>query len=108
MLAGVARRSYISGEIAGGEQPDWEPLLALVGPVVVDWFMWMFEVELANATRLQAYKHIDTRRYLHLAADGRAFLYFPDSRYREISPHQAIDLAFHGWNGLYRWRDDDG
>jgi hypothetical protein len=54
------------------------------------------------------YKHIDTRRYLHLAADGRAFLYFPDSRYREISPHQAIDLAFHGWNGLYRWRDDDG
>lgn len=108
ILEAMGRRTAIAGELAETEQPNWEPLLALVGPVVVDWFMWMFEVELADGARLQAYKHIDTRRHLHLAGDGRAFLYCPDSRYREIPPQQAIDLAFHGWNGLYRWREDDG
>jgi hypothetical protein len=33
--------------------------------------MWMFEVRLSDGTPLHAYKHIDTRRYLHLASDGR-------------------------------------
>ncbi|MGH3994438.1 MAG: hypothetical protein ACRDSN_18500 [Pseudonocardiaceae bacterium] len=32
----------------------------------------MFEVELTDGTALQAYKHIDTRRYVHLAPDGAA------------------------------------
>lgn len=35
----------------------------------------MFEVELESGLRLHAYKHRETRRYLHLDKEGRAFVY---------------------------------
>ena len=56
-------------------EPSWAPLRALVGAELAHWFMWMCEVELADGVQVQAYKHISTRRYLHLANDCRAFLY---------------------------------
>lgn len=48
--------------------PEWEPLLNFA-PDHIDDFMWMYSVDLKDGTRLQAYKHYWTRRYLHL--DGR-------------------------------------
>jgi hypothetical protein len=83
------------------EKPVWEPLLAFA-PEHIDDFMWMFEVELESGTRLHAYKHYWTRRYLHLSEDGRAFVYcWPDdpytedqpSWYREVDPEWLLSLV---------------
>jgi hypothetical protein len=57
----------------------------------------MFEVELADETRLQAYKHVTTRRYLHLDATGRAFHYNEGGGYQEVAAPIAIARAFVGW-----------
>jgi hypothetical protein len=46
-----------------------------LAPDDVEDFMWMFEVELESGLRLHAYKHIETRKYLHLDKEGRAFVY---------------------------------
>jgi len=48
--------------------------------------MWMYTVQLADGTRLQAYKHYWTRNYLHLTEDGRAFVFVPKTRYEEVNP----------------------
>lgn len=67
------------------DAPEWEPLLNLAPDHVVD-FMWMGTVQLVDGTRLQAYKHCWTRRYLHLSEDGRAFVFVPKTRYEEVNP----------------------
>jgi hypothetical protein len=60
--------------------------------------MWMHEVQLTDGTRIHAYKHWVTRRYMHLAADGRAFEYCgTGGHYREIGLATAIVRAFDGW-----------
>lgn len=67
------------------DAPEWEPLLNLAPDHVVD-FMWMYAVQLTDGTRIQAYKHYWTRRYLHLSDDGRAFAFVPKTRYEEVNP----------------------
>ena len=79
---------------------DWRPLVDLIGSELAEWFMWMFDLELADGMRVHAYKHVATRQYLHLAEDGRAFVYEADQRYREIQPSRAIRLAFARWKSL--------
>ena len=67
--------------MADAGEPDWEPLLALMAPELVGWFMWMFPITLADGSRLDAYKHCCTRRYLYLDAELRAWAYRHDGRY---------------------------
>jgi hypothetical protein len=63
--------------------------------------MWMHEVELEDGTRLHAYKHHETRRYLHLDHGGRAFVFIwdesrpveEDSLYEEVDPLWLLDHA---------------
>lgn len=90
----------LPGTMLESECPVWKPLLDLVGEPLVEWFMWMYEIELADRSRVHAYKHVSTRRYLHLAEDGRAFAYRSEARYVEIAPREAIDEAFTGWESL--------
>jgi len=73
------------GKILRVNAPEWEPLLSLA-PDHVDDFMWMGTVQLTDGTRLQMYKHYWTRDYLHLAEDGRAFVFVPKTRYEEVNP----------------------
>ena len=75
----------IRGKTLRVNAPEWEPLLNLAPDQVVD-FMWMYTVQLVDGTRLQAYKHYWTRRYLHLSQDGRAFVFVPKTRYQEVNP----------------------
>jgi hypothetical protein len=75
----------IRGKHLRVEAPEWEPLLNFA-PDHVDDFMWMGTVRLVDGTRLQAYKHYWTRRHLHLAEDGRAFVFVPKTRYEEVNP----------------------
>jgi hypothetical protein len=75
----------IRGKWLRVDAPEWEPLLSLAPDHVID-FMWMGTVRLVDGTRLQVYKHAWTRRYLHLAEDGRAFVFVPKTRYDEVNP----------------------
>lgn len=82
------------------ELPDWGPLFEHAPEHVGD-FMWMFEVELENGVTLHAYKHRETRRYLHLDHGGRAYVYIwnedlaadDDGRYEEVDPAWLLELA---------------
>jgi hypothetical protein len=82
----------IRGRSLRGVTPCWAPLLDLASEHVED-FMWMFEVELDDGTRLHAYKHRDTRRYLHLDHGGGAFVYCGEERYQEADPYWLLELA---------------
>jgi hypothetical protein len=92
--SGVPRRRGIKGEVTQGERPEWEPLVNAVGERVARDFMWMFEVELSDGTSLQAYKHVDTRRYVHLAADGQAYFYESPDRYVLIPAWEVFAAVF--------------
>jgi hypothetical protein len=94
----MPRPRTISGRPTGTREPDWQPLIALVGLELVVWFMWMSQLELADGAVVNAYKHWSTRRYLHLAADGRAFAYMGSDRYLEVTVEQAVQEAFFEWD----------
>lgn len=94
---GVAETELIRGDVVQHERPHWEPLVRVLGHDLASWFMWMFEVELAEETTLQAYKHVTTRRYLHLDATGRAFHYDESGGYQEVAVPIAIARVFAGW-----------
>jgi hypothetical protein len=89
----------VHGTVRQGDTPDWAPLEELVGVELCGQFMWIFDVELADGTRLNAYKHIWTRCYFNLADDGRAFHYAADGRYREVDQYTAIVGVFEDWEG---------
>ena len=93
-------QAVIAGELRQYDEPNWQPLLDLIGLELVDWFMWMHEIELEDSSRIHAYKHTATRRYFHIAEDGRTFLYAGRDRYREIDRHQAFAEAFFGLDRL--------
>jgi hypothetical protein len=92
------RLPSIRGVVEQAATPDWAPLEAVIGDALAEWFMWMYEVQLADGSQLHAYKHVTTRRYLHLTSGGRAFDYRGhDGRYREVGVATAIIRAFTGW-----------
>jgi len=90
----MGRSRVYRGTSIQGERPEWGPLLEAVGEEVTGNFMWMFEVVLTDGTSLQAYKHIDTRGYIHLAADGEAFVYESRDRYRRIPAADVLAAVF--------------
>jgi hypothetical protein len=59
----------------------------------------MFEIELDDGTRLQAYKHYWTRRYLYLDGEGEAWLYCGDAGYEQLNE----DIVDH-FNRVVLWR----
>lgn len=85
----MGRTRTIKGVMTQGDTPDWKPLANTVGYDLAGDFMWMFEVTLEDGRRLQAYKHIDTRRYVHLDAECQALVYVERGRYR---PHSVADV----------------
>ncbi len=88
------------GEVVNTDSPNWGPLEALVGRDLAPEFMWMYEIELRNRTRLHAYKHHLTRRYVYVARDGRCYGFEDEDSYRQITQHQAIYGAFDLWADL--------
>src|SRR3954471_22558073 len=80
----MPRTRTLAGRLKQFERPDWDPLIELVGLVLVRSFMWMNEIELEDGTSVHAYKHIWTRHYVHAAGDGRVFEYRRPGRYREV------------------------
>jgi hypothetical protein len=60
--------------------------------------MWMFDVELDDATVLNAYKHRWTRAYFHLADDATTFYYAGSDRYARVDPWLAVTGVFRDWD----------
>jgi hypothetical protein len=100
----MLRDGTTHGTSLRSDEPNWQPLVDLIGTNLADWFISMFDIELDDEVRVHAYKHIATRRYFHLAEDGRAFVYAGNERYREIRPRHAIYEAFAGWGPWTRSR----
>jgi hypothetical protein len=86
-----------SGTVVQAEEPSWSSLEAVLGIELAGWFMWMYELGLDNGTRVDAYKHVTTRRYLHLAQTRTAFVYNLEGRYVPTDLAAAITNAFSGW-----------
>jgi hypothetical protein len=84
------RKKPRQGESTNRRAPVWGPLLGLAR-IYIDEFMWMFEVELDNGTRLQAYKHWWTRHYLHLDDEGNAWGYREDGRYQQLLADELVE-----------------
>jgi hypothetical protein len=76
------------------ERPEWGPLRDAVGEQVMGDFMWMYEVTLTDGTALQVYKHIDTRRSVHLASDGTVYVFEPPDRYRRFPSAKVFAEVF--------------
>lgn len=100
-------RDLIHGVSHPSEEPDWQPLLDLVGEHLTGFFMWMSEIDLEDGVKAHAYKHHETRRYLHIAEDARTFGYVGVGTYDEINPNRAISDAFAGWETLGSQEDFD-
>jgi hypothetical protein len=83
-----------TGKMTQGETPNWEPLLSVVGEELAGDFMWMFEVALSIGTMIQAYKHIDTRRYVHLDSNGTGYVYEETDRYRSVDVADVLAVVF--------------
>ena len=119
----MPRRRELTGVIGGADGPDWEPLLAVVGPEGADWFMWMCAIDLSDGTRLQAYKHQMTRRYLYLDDALRPWGYTGAGRYVPrgalaeavedvwsswwLSEHAEAEDAAVAWASIDRAREVD-
>lgn len=65
--------------------------------ISADDFMWMGAAKFADGRIVHSYKHIDTRRYLHLDESGHAYRYLSRAeggRYVPLpDPRQAISHA---------------
>jgi len=82
------------GELVQYETPNWEPLMNAVGNRVIGDFMWMHEVKLTDGRAVHAYKHVDTRRYIHLDEDGNAFVYTESERYKPMPAARVLAAVF--------------
>jgi hypothetical protein len=93
-------KKRLAGAEPSGLKPDWRPLLALAPDEVPD-FMWMFRDFLEDDSVVEAYKHVETRRYVHLDAEGRAYEFIGGlemvSYYEEVDPQALLEDALTGY-----------
>jgi len=87
----------LASSVINYEEPRWDALLAAVGDHLAEGFMWMHEEELRDGTRVHAYKHRSTRRYLYLGEDGRAFVATRCGALAELRRDWAIERALLSW-----------
>ena len=71
------------------DEPNWEPLERHVPEGLWGEFMWMYRV-LPEGRGIEAYKHRDTRRYLHLDHNGRAWQWKPDGSWTHVAVASAL------------------
>jgi hypothetical protein len=95
---GMDPESIIGGSFCEPGRCDFTALEDLVRDVIVSRFVWLFEVELEDGSRMDIYRSRDTCMDLFVAEDGRAFDWAGRGRYREIDPFEAlIDACVWGY-----------
>jgi hypothetical protein len=87
----------IKGTTVLPDEPNWEPLRRAASEWLLGQFMAMFEVDLKIGKRVCCYKHVDTRRSLHVDEELNVFVYCFDERRPEREGHYervSLDEAF--------------
>lgn len=69
----------------------------VLGPELVDTFMWMHQQTVPGGETCHAYKHRETRRYLYLTPGLRAFQRVPCGRLVPVRVDHAIEAALASW-----------
>ena len=69
--------TLLRGRRAPSHAPYWTPLEGVLPREDCTNYMWMGEIELESGLHIHAYKHCDTRRYLHIGEDGSSWVYDP-------------------------------
>ena len=87
----MPRPPTLSAQFVQYTQPIWEPLLALAGEALAPRFMWMHELCLEDGRALHAYKHVHTRRYLHLTTEVEALAVTATGRFRPVEATRALE-----------------
>jgi hypothetical protein len=82
----------LRGRIIQVDFPRWGALFDLASQHLEE-FMWMFEVELEDGIRPDAYKHCGIGNHLHLDDHGRAFVHREDDRFEEVDPGWLLDAV---------------
>jgi len=90
-------------EWSASQEPDWDPLHAVVVHERCNGFMWMYSVAWRDRL-LEVHKHGITRRSSHLDHDGRAYVYRGNS-YEEVPVVEAIDRVFVGIEAMEATRE---
>jgi len=85
------------GPVVWDTEPTWGPLIDVLGPDLVDTFMWMHQQTVSGGETAHAYKHRETRRYLYLTAGLRAFQRTPCGRLAPVRVDHAIEAALASW-----------
>lgn len=68
-------------------EPVWKPLEDKIG-LGCAYYMYIAGYQLVDGTVIQTYKHVDTRKYVNLSADGREWIYTGNG-YSEIKGPQC-------------------
>jgi hypothetical protein len=93
----MSRFPSVHGQTVQARNPDWRPLVAVLGEDLAGSFMWIYEAQLADGRQLHAYKHIDTRRYVFLDPACNAFAYLGGERYGHVAVADALEAALSPW-----------
>jgi hypothetical protein len=88
----------LSGCQRGDLRPDWRPLIGLSPSDVPD-FMWMYRVDLADGTVVEAYKHWSTRKYIYLDLSGRGYELVGEETFEEGDPTVLLVTAILDFEG---------
>jgi hypothetical protein len=97
----------LEGQLSQCREPEWGPLVEVVGERLAAGFMWMHEEALENGTSLHAYKHVFTRRYLLLTEDRRAYELSGCGRFVPLRLDFAIEAALCSWWIISGWEAED-
>jgi hypothetical protein len=90
----------ITARPAQWNTPDWRPLEQVLDGDLLGGFMWMCELRTPAGGAIHCYKHVDTRRSIHLDASETAFVYLGDDRYRSVPLAAALEEVFASWAQL--------
>jgi hypothetical protein len=92
------RQNLISARVVNYKEPDWRPLERLASPYLASSFMWMFELATRRGERFHAYKHIETRCYVHIDISGSVLAYVPEEdRYQRYPAWILLQTALRPW-----------
>lgn len=105
----MGKKKYLAGEMVSYDKPNWAPLAEAGEDWVLGGFMAMHQVRLETGLTICAYKHTDTRCYVHLGENRQAYEYIwggpHDGKYRAVPSWEAFDRAIRDQDFLHGFED---
>jgi hypothetical protein len=94
----TTRKRLITARVVQYDEPDWRPLATVASEYLMGSFMWMHELATRRGERFHAYKHIETRCYVHIDMEGNGLAYHMDEdRYERVPAWVLLQAALRPW-----------